>query len=77
MNDKSKNRIIQPLRNYIENVEAMREALVNVPQSEEARKLLTMAKLDMVNAIHKIKWLGFRESEDDNPSTYLIEGSMP
>lgn len=84
MNREQKDVVIKPLRSYAANIEQIRQALSSIPDSDEARQVLMMARFDILNAIHKISWIGcdkdsaikeyaIRNNMDDNPSAYEVE----
>ncbi len=87
MNREQKDSVIQPLRSYAANIENIRQALSDIDDSAEARKALTMARYDILNAIHKISWIGCnkdaaikehvrKNAVDDNPSAYKVEDNF-
>ena len=74
MDEAKKDAFKKHLRSYVANIESMREALSNTPDSDEARKALQMAKYDLLNAIHKISWIG--EDLDEAIKEYAIKHAV-
>lgn len=51
-----------------DNIRNIREALYSVPQSIEAIQKLLQAELNIISAIHEIRWIGLKEenSKEEN-----------
>lgn len=73
MDNHLKYKIVMVLEQYKDGIRSIREALINVPDSEGARKQLRNAEFSVIHGIHKIQWIGKEVkakevTEDDNPS---------
>jgi len=73
MDDNTKQKMRTVLEQNKGAIRSIREALVNIPDSDDARRDLLQAEFSILSGMHEISWIGLREPKteiinDDNPS---------
>ena len=58
MHSKNKDSLTKTLYSFASDIENMKQILLFMPDSDEARRALAMVKFDILDAIHKISWIG-------------------
>lgn len=71
MNEQQQKQIEKVLEQSKDNIKAIREALIGVSQSEEARKQLMQTEFDMIHAINEVKLIWGKKEDVEEKEEIL------